>query len=187
MRRLEGVCIDDLVTTRPAALWTFDAPEQSWRLLHASEFAELSFLFDGSARLEAGSAIFARSDAPFALVTGAAPASVRIEYIHGDHLGSASVITDGEGRLVEERSFLPFGQPRHEHRAAAAEPLDAAAYLFTQKERDRESGLHYFETTRRALASASRSKARESRRGRRSVAATRMPTDASSSPTASSS
>jgi RHS repeat-associated protein len=57
-------------------------------------------------------------------------------------------MTDTNGALVEETAFYPFGIPRHEHRLRQIEE----AYKFTQKERDRESGLHYFEA--RYLAGA---------------------------------
>jgi RHS repeat-associated protein len=50
-------------------------------------------------------------------------------------------MTDARGALVEETAFYPFGIPRHEHRLRQVEE----PYTFTQKERDRESGLHYFE------------------------------------------
>jgi RHS repeat-associated protein len=67
--------------------------------------------------------------------------ALRIRYYHQDHLGSSSVITDAEGALIEETAFYPFGTPRHEHRLLPIEE----SYRFTQKERDQESGLHYFE------------------------------------------
>jgi RHS repeat-associated protein len=50
-------------------------------------------------------------------------------------------MTDASGAIVEETAFYPFGIPRHEHRLRQVEE----PYKFTQKERDPESGLHYFE------------------------------------------
>ncbi|HXI49915.1 MAG TPA: RHS repeat-associated core domain-containing protein, partial [Candidatus Saccharimonadales bacterium] len=41
----------------------------------------------------------------------------------------------------EETAFHPSGMPRHEHQPKSID----ARYTFTGKERDRESGLHYFE------------------------------------------
>jgi RHS repeat-associated protein len=67
--------------------------------------------------------------------------ALRIRYYHQDHLGSSSVMTDASGVLVEETAFYPFGIPRHEVRFRQIEE----SYKFTQKERDPESGLHYFE------------------------------------------
>jgi RHS repeat-associated protein len=50
-------------------------------------------------------------------------------------------MTDATGQLVSESTFYPFGHPRNEH-----EPRNVKeAYGFTQKERDGESGLNYFE------------------------------------------
>ncbi|MHB1306150.1 MAG: toxin TcdB middle/N-terminal domain-containing protein [Limisphaerales bacterium] len=67
--------------------------------------------------------------------------ALRVRYYHQDHLGSSTVITDAQGALVEETAYYPYGVPRHEHQLRQVEE----AYGFTQKERDRESGLHYFE------------------------------------------
>ena len=67
--------------------------------------------------------------------------ALRIRYYHQDHLGSSSAMTDAQGALVEESAFYPFGVMRNEHRLRSVEE----AYRFTQKEKDRESGLHYFE------------------------------------------
>ena len=50
-------------------------------------------------------------------------------------------MTDAEGALVEETAFYPFGEARNEYRLRQIEE----SYKFTQKERDRESGLQYFE------------------------------------------
>jgi RHS repeat-associated protein len=66
---------------------------------------------------------------------------LRLRYYHQDHLGSSSVLTAKAGQLVEETAFYPFGHPRHEF---SSRGLDES-YQFTQKERDRESGLHYFD------------------------------------------
>jgi RHS repeat-associated protein len=89
--------------------------------------------------LAPGDAIYVHSNEPTDLEIPAR--EERIRYYHQDHLGSSSVMTDANGALVEETAFYPFGIPRHEHRLRQIEE----AYKFTQKERDRESGLHYFE------------------------------------------
>ena len=50
-------------------------------------------------------------------------------------------MTDQAGALVEETAYYPFGAVRHTY-----EPRNLTEpYQFTQKERDAESGLHYFE------------------------------------------
>ena len=89
--------------------------------------------------LAPGQAVFARADAPAQLEVP--ESALRIRYYHQDHLGSSSVMTDTAGALVEETAFYPFGLARREHRPRQIED----AYQFSQKERDRESGLDYFE------------------------------------------
>src|SRR6266481_9532975 len=58
-------------------------------------------------------------------------------YYHGDHLGSARLMTDSLGNSAWSATYLPFGtdwnaQPTSNH------------YKFTGKERDTESGLNNF-------------------------------------------
>jgi RHS repeat-associated protein len=67
--------------------------------------------------------------------------ALRIRYYHQDHLSSSGEITDATSALVEESALYAFGVPRNEYRLRQVE----AHYQFTQKERDRESRLHYFE------------------------------------------
>lgn len=86
-----------------------------------------------------GQAIFIHATAPAELEL--LDPALRIRYYHEDHLGSSAVMTDGTGALIEETAFLPSGVPRHEHDVRTVEE----AYSFTQKERDQESGLHYFD------------------------------------------
>src|SRR5262249_28390601 len=68
--------------------------------------------------------------------------SLQVRFYHQDHLGSTAVMTDQNGALVEEISSYAFGQTRFEYRPA---PVRPEAYGFTQKEKDAESGLDYFE------------------------------------------
>ncbi len=65
-------------------------------------------------------------------------ASGAIRYYFSDHLGSASVITNEAGTIVEESQYFPFGAER------AVLNGDTNPYKFTAKERDSESGLDYF-------------------------------------------
>jgi RHS repeat-associated protein len=74
-------------------------------------------------------AVTARFDDGFVLVGP--------RYHHGDHLGSARLMTNALGTVTWEATYLPFGvehnpQPTTNH------------YKFTGKERDPESGLDYF-------------------------------------------
>jgi len=55
-----------------------------------------------------------------------------------DHLGSASVLTDEEEKVVEESSYYPYGMDRARRGSCQSE------YRFTGKELDNESEFHYF-------------------------------------------
>ena len=59
-------------------------------------------------------------------------------YFLSDHLGSARVVTNATGGIVEESDFYPFGGER-----VITDTLNNQ-YKFTGKERDTESGLDYF-------------------------------------------
>lgn len=119
-----------------APFWFFDPTTQAWRNRFIGELANAS---DVPAKLEPGAAILAIPTAPFTIAP--ADPTLEIRYYHQDHLGSSSVMTDVTGQLVSESAFYPFGHPRNEH-----EPRGVGdSYGFTQKERDGESGLNYFE------------------------------------------
>jgi RHS repeat-associated protein len=128
-----------LTANLPAGLdaWVWDATSQTWR--KRLDGPVTSVAADLPTLLGAGHALFTRADA---LVTLPGPdPALTLRFYHQDHLGSSSVLTDAAGNLVEETANHPFGHPRHQHQPRGlAEP-----YGFTQKERDGESGLHYFE------------------------------------------
>jgi len=128
---LEAISLSGLSTNM--ALWNHDAFSQTWQIqapVIPGRFPKF---------MAPGSVIFVQADAPAELEIPA-PA-LRLRYYHQDHLGSSSIMTDADGALVEETAFYPFGIPRLEHRLRQIEE----SYKFTQKERDEESGLHYFE------------------------------------------
>jgi len=87
-----------------------------------------------------GQAAFVHADALTELEVP--EAALRIHYYHHDHLGSSSCLSDTNGQLIEESSFYPFGCARFESQLCAIKEN----YQFTQKERDRESRLNYFES-----------------------------------------
>lgn len=66
------------------------------------------------------------------------PAGDRTFFYLPDHLGSASLVTDASGAVVEESVFYPYGQDRARSGGFKSE------YRFTGKELDGETGLHYF-------------------------------------------
>lgn len=69
----------------------------------------------------------------------------RIQYYHHDHLGSSNVITDGNGNITDKTVFYPFGHVRASKRSENTNALLSTKYLFTGKEKDKETGLQYFE------------------------------------------
>ena len=60
-------------------------------------------------------------------------------YYHPDHLGSASVITDGNGNLREHTEYFAFGETWVQEGASKKTP-----YMYTGKELDQETGLYYY-------------------------------------------
>jgi RHS repeat-associated protein len=113
-----------------------DPPAAGWR---ARVLGDLALVANLPRILPPGKALYINATAAAELETP--PAVLRVRYYHQDHLGSSSVMTDADGMLVEETAFHSFGTPRYEYRLRHLEE----EYKFTQKERDRESGLHFFE------------------------------------------
>lgn len=68
-------------------------------------------------------------------------AQVNTYYYHSDHLGSAQLITDNEGREYERIEYTPYGEYWIEKRAPENKTLP---FKFTGKERDEETGLYYY-------------------------------------------
>jgi RHS repeat-associated protein len=63
-------------------------------------------------------------------------------YYHSDHLGSASLISDYQGREYERLEYTPYGEIWIDKSQAASE-MDVP-FRFTGKERDVETGLYYY-------------------------------------------
>ncbi|MDR1348093.1 MAG: hypothetical protein LBJ63_06680, partial [Prevotellaceae bacterium] len=61
-------------------------------------------------------------------------------YYHSDHLGSASLITNLDGEVVQHVEYVPFGEVFIEERNNKWNTL----YLFNAKELDEETGLYYY-------------------------------------------
>ena len=64
-------------------------------------------------------------------------------FYHSDMLHTAAVVTDRDGNLVEQRQYLPYGQPEAD---ASLSPYGTyrEPYGFTGKEYDAAFGLQYF-------------------------------------------
>jgi RHS repeat-associated protein len=65
----------------------------------------------------------------------------QLYYYHGDHLGSAQIVTDPEGKIYEQLEYTPYGELWVEHLKTT---IEATPFRFTGKERDSETGLYYF-------------------------------------------
>ena len=66
------------------------------------------------------------------------PQEETVRFYLPDHLGSASLVTDESGAVVEESVYYPYGADRARTGDYNSE------YRFTGKELDDETGLHYF-------------------------------------------
>lgn len=117
-------------------LWFWQADSQSW----STRVPLLPIASTHPLKLQPGEAVFTAAAAPYSLTTP--DPTLDIRYYHQDHIGSSSAVSDAVGVLANETAFFPFGQPRQGY-----EPRGVKEYYgFTQKERDRESGLSYFES-----------------------------------------
>ena len=63
-------------------------------------------------------------------------------YIHSDHLGSSSYITDTGGEVSQHVEYVPFGEVFIEELSSSAK-LNTP-FLFNGKELDEETGLYYY-------------------------------------------
>jgi len=76
------------------------------------------------------------------LLALATQAHANYAYIHNDHLGSASWITDSHGDPVQYIHYAPYGEllaSQHAYGSSYDE-----RYKFTGKERDAESGYDFY-------------------------------------------
>ncbi len=78
-----------------------------------------AFLTTPECQLSASSAAWIEVSAP-AEVTPGATDTQDILFYESDHLGSTTLLTDTDGRLVEETSFFPFGARRNRYTSVPA-------------------------------------------------------------------
>ncbi len=130
----------DLTALLPANAFQmrFDSTAQTWRSRYPGTLASVS---TAASTLPPGESLWTRDGTPGVLTVPAATLSIR--YYHQDHLGSSSVVTDQAGTLIEETTNYAFGHPRTSYKPG---PVLPEPYGFTQKERDKETRLHYFES-----------------------------------------
>ncbi len=61
-----------------------------------------------------------------------------VKYYHADHLGSANVMTDKNGSIIDVAEYKPFGEfSRHDI-------ADDEGYYFTDQYNDEETALYYY-------------------------------------------
>lgn len=119
-----------------ASIQRFDAQAQDWQERLWGQLATVSTL---SPKIPTGESLFIKPATTN--MVNAPSASLNIRYYHQDHLGSSSVVSDGDGIVVEENANYTFGFPRANHRPRnRIEP-----FTFTQKEHDSETRLNYFD------------------------------------------
>ena len=63
-----------------------------------------------------------------------------IWFIHSDHLGSSTLVTDGNGEASQQVEYLPYGEVFLERQNGDY----ATPYKFNGKELDEETGLYYY-------------------------------------------
>jgi RHS repeat-associated protein len=115
---------------------TYDTPATRWQTQLPLNLPGLS---DLPAVISPGQGSFVRADADAHLEVP--DSALRIRYYHQDHLGSSACMSDAAGAMVSQDTFHPFGQARSSWRAHGLDEY----YGFAQKERDKETDLHYFE------------------------------------------
>ena len=118
------------------ALWSFDSLDQSWFAPWSPDLPQYSTQLPTISPCEVfclRASASAQCDMP--------DSALRIRYYHQDHLGSSSVITDAAGQLVEEDANYAFGYPRQQFQPRGINE----SFQFTQKERDCETTLDYYE------------------------------------------
>jgi RHS repeat-associated protein len=72
----------------------------------------------------------------------ASPAPIT-RYLHGNHLGSASLELDAAGALISYEEYYPYGSTSY-HSAPGGLEVSLNRYRYTGKERDEETGLYYY-------------------------------------------
>jgi len=67
----------------------------------------------------------------------------RTYYYHSDHLGSAQVVTNHEGKIHERLEYTPYGELWIDWKSETALE-DKTPFRFTGKEMDAETGFYYY-------------------------------------------
>ncbi len=127
--------IYDYTDTRKKKSVSNSADGSKTEALYIDKFCEIrdgklmKYVYAGTSRIARAEGI---ADSAAALMPSAF-------YLH-DHLGSTAMSLSGNAEVTEQMVNYPYGSPRLEH-----QKLARTDYRFTGKERDKESGLQYFE------------------------------------------
>ena len=74
--------------------------------------------------------------------TSEAKAAEKLNFIHQDHLGSTSLVTDSTGKVVSKQSYYPYGATRSQTSVVSSQPTERA---YTGQISDtEETGLYYY-------------------------------------------
>lgn len=73
---------------------------------------------------------------------GAPASSTVLRYLHHDHLGSATLVTNESGDVVGYEEYHPYGSTAYRS-AAASEDVSLRRYRFLSRERDEETGFYH--------------------------------------------
>jgi RHS repeat-associated protein len=93
-------------------------------------------------RLTQGTIVTHKHYVAGAAIVSQTGATTSVRYLHADHLGSTSVITDESGNVVERLSFDAFGKRRAPNGLDATAPITSQTTRgYTGHEQDDESGL----------------------------------------------
>ncbi|MBL9167633.1 MAG: hypothetical protein JNN07_07820, partial [Verrucomicrobiales bacterium] len=135
---LEALSLSSILSpvTTNAAMFAYEAWSRRWISWLPPPLGDLAA---EPPCLAPGEALFVRAENSIAL--SAPDDSLRIRYFHQDHLGSSSCVSDSRGGIVEETAMYPFGAARNDFQPRGVQEN----YQFTQKERDKETALDYFE------------------------------------------
>lgn len=117
----------------------FDTAGYRWRYQYPLGHS-LNSLSDAPKLLLPGEAVWTTGGPAGPIGTQLSTLTVR--YYHQNHLGSTAIVADQNGEVIEETANYAFGAVRNSFKTRS---VADEAYGFTQKERDSESQLHYFE------------------------------------------
>ncbi len=131
--------IDRALLPAGSSAWIWNPEEARWHFgfVGSSKLIGDSILTGG----ESGSVVFAVGNGGVPIGGGVIEAYDVIRYYHQDHLGSTDVVSSETGVRISEFRYYPYGSLRYRDFGAQIQ----SNYDYSQKERDRETDLSYFD------------------------------------------